>query len=193
MAEDRGEAVSQIEPLLIPENSKHRGELVDLVIELTEKSAALRRSLPDGIVTALSDLVRSMNCYYSNLIEGHNTHPIDIEKALKNEYHDDPRKRDLQKEAQAHIAVQQWIDNGNLFKRAVTVDGLLDIHRRFCKDLPEDLLKIKIPDTAEYIELVPGELRQRDVIVGRHIPISSGALPRFSGLTHENKNIGFTC
>lgn len=29
------------------------------------------------MVEALSDRVRAMNCYYSNLIEGHNTHPID--------------------------------------------------------------------------------------------------------------------
>jgi hypothetical protein len=27
-----------------------------------------------------------MNCYYSNLIEGHDTHPVDIERALKSDY-----------------------------------------------------------------------------------------------------------
>jgi hypothetical protein len=50
-----------------------------------------------------------MNCYYSNLIEGHDTHPIDIERALKNDYSHDTRKRDLQLEAKAHIAVQVGI------------------------------------------------------------------------------------
>jgi hypothetical protein len=30
-----------------------------------------------------------MNCYYSNLIEGHDTHPIDIECALNGEYSQD--------------------------------------------------------------------------------------------------------
>lgn len=44
-----------------------------------------------------------MNCYYSNLIEGHDTHPTDIERALKNDYSNDPRKRDLQLVAKAHI------------------------------------------------------------------------------------------
>ena len=34
-------------------------------------------------------------------------------------------------------------------------------------------------ETGEKIEVVPGVLRQRDVKVGRHIPISPGALPRF--------------
>ena len=36
-----------------------------------------------------------MNCYYSNLIEGHNTHPIDIQRALFGEQSRDPKKRDL--------------------------------------------------------------------------------------------------
>jgi len=30
-----------------------------------------------------------MNCYYSNLIEGHDTHPVDIERALNNDYSGD--------------------------------------------------------------------------------------------------------
>ena len=55
-----------------------------------------------------------MNCYYSNLIEGHDTHPVDIERALKNDYSKDARKRDLQLEAKAHITVQKWIDGGGL-------------------------------------------------------------------------------
>ena len=47
----------------------------------------------------MADLVRAMNCCYSNLIEGHDTHPIEIERALKNDYSNDPRKPDLQLEA----------------------------------------------------------------------------------------------
>ena len=50
---------------------------------LAAASSGFRRSLPPGIVGPLADLVRAMNCYYSNLIEGHNTHPIDMERALK--------------------------------------------------------------------------------------------------------------
>src|SRR5207245_2433693 len=81
--------------------------------------------------TSLADLVRAMNCYYSNPIEGHDTHPVDIERALKNDYSNDPRKRDLQLEAKAHITVQKWIDGGGLRGRAVTSEGIREIHRRF--------------------------------------------------------------
>jgi len=41
------------------------------------------------------------------------------------------------------------------------------------------MLWIDDPDTGERIRLFPGELRQRHVRVGRHIPVSPGALPRF--------------
>jgi hypothetical protein len=34
----------------------------------------------------LAPRVRSMNCYYSNLIKGHDTHPHDIDRALAADY-----------------------------------------------------------------------------------------------------------
>src|SRR5437773_799530 len=118
LAQDRGESIGLMEPLLIAEGSKARAELTDLVLELAQKSAGFRRSLPERLLASLSDLVRAMNCYYSNLIEGHDTHPIDIERALKGDYSRDARRRDLQLEAKAHIAVQHWIDQGGLKGRA---------------------------------------------------------------------------
>jgi Fic family protein len=185
---DRDEPVACMEPLLISEDSRHRKELTDLTIDLAAKSAGFRRSLPQGLLAALADLVRTMNCYYSNLIEGHDTHPIDIERALKNDYSADPKKRDLQLEARAHIAVQRWIDEGNFAGRAVNADGIKEIHRRFCELLPDDMLWVEEPDTKERIRVVPSEFRQRDVRVGRHIPISPGAVPRF--LAHFEKVYG---
>lgn len=179
LADDRHESISLMEPLLISEGSRHRLRLTDLAIDLASGSSGFRRSLPAGILTALADLVRAMNCYYSNLIEGHYTHPFDIEKALRNDYSTDPIKRNLQLEASAHITVQKWIDEGGLSGRAVTVDGLREIHRRFCELLPEELLWVEDPDTGKKIKVVPGELRRNDVRVGRHIPVSPGALPRF--------------
>src|SRR5882757_6405102 len=108
-AKDLGEATSLMEPLLIGETSPHRPGLTDLALELAQKSAGFRHSLPSSLLSSLADLVRSMNCYYSNLIEGHDTHPVDIERALKGDYSRDTRRRDLQLEAKAHIAVQSWI------------------------------------------------------------------------------------
>ena len=168
-----------MEPLLLTATSKHRGPLNDLALELAAQSARLRGSLPKHVEHSLADLVRAMNCYYSNLIEGHDTHPVDIERALKNDYSQNTKQRNLQLEAKAHISVQQWIDADGLEDHAASVAGLREIHRRFCALLPEDLLWVENPETGERMEIVPGVLRQRDVKVGRHIPISPGALPRF--------------
>jgi len=180
MAIDRGETTSLMEPMLVPDGSPHRTGLTDLAVDLAARSAGFTRSLPEGVLVALSDLVRAMNCYYSNLIEGHDTHPVDIERALNGDYSAEPQTRNLQLEAKAHIAVQQWIEReGGLRGREVAADGICEIHRRFGELLPEELLWAEDPDTEERIKVIPGELRAKDVQIGRHIPISPGALPRF--------------
>ena len=180
ITDDRGELLSVMEPLVLGGGSAHRAALTDLALDLAQKSAGFRRSLPPALLTSLADMVRAMNCYYSNLIEGHDTHPIDIERAIKNDYSQNARKRDLQLEAKAHIAVQQWIDRGGLKGGlAIRAEGIREIHRRFCELLPEDLLWVEDPATKRKVRLVPGELRGRDARVGSHVAISPGALPRF--------------
>ncbi len=168
-----------MEPLVLGDGSRHRPGLSDLALELAGASAGFRRSLPPGVMRALADLVRAMNCYYSNLIEGHVTHPVDIERALKNEYSADLKKRNLQLEAKAHVTVQRWIDQGALAGKAVTADAICEVHRRFGELLPPELLEVENPDTGEVLNIVPGELRCRDVKVGAHVPVSPGAVPRF--------------
>ena len=178
-AEDRGESIGLMEPMVIAEGSKHRTALTDLSLELASRSAGFRRSLPDGIVSALATLVRAMNCYYSNLIEGHDTHPVDIERALNNDYSADAQKRNLQLEAKAHINVQAWIDEGNLDGRAATARGVCELHRLFSNLLPDELLWAENPETGARSKMVPGRLRDQDVKVGDHIAVSPGAVPRF--------------
>jgi Fic family protein len=176
---NRHEPISLMEPLLISEGSRFRDGLADLAVEIAARSAGFRRGLPRGIVEALAELVRSMNCYYSNLIEGHDTHPIDIERALKNDYSKDAQKRNLQLEARAHIEVQRWVDQGGIRGRVATASAICEIHRRFYEKVPEELLWLRNPGTGEKIKVVPGQLRRRNVRVGGHIPISPGAVPRF--------------
>jgi hypothetical protein len=77
---------------------------------------------------------------------------------------------ELQLEAKAHVTVQQWIDGGGLPEnRPVSTNGILEVHRRFCELLPDDLLWVENPDTKERVRVVPGEVRRSDVRVGQHI------------------------
>ena len=183
---DRNESVLGMEPMVISPSSKHRAQLSDRVLQLTQRSAGFRSGLPEGLIAPLSVLVREMNCYYSNLIEGHNTHPIDIQRALFGQTSRDPKKRDLQLEAVAHISVQRWIDEGALNEGAATAANIREIHRRFYEALPDSLKWVENPDTGEKQPVIPGESRKKDVEVGRHVPVSPGAVVRH--LTHWERS-----
>jgi len=191
VAQDRGESIGCMEPMRIAEGNANFAQLTDLAVELAAASAGLRRSLPPEIATALSHLVRSMNCYYSNLIEGHDTHPIDIERALNDDFSNDPLQRNLQLEAKAHIAVQKWIDEGGVGGHVTSRETLLEMHKRFGELLPDALLDVQNPETGEAIRMQPGTWRTHDVKVGHHVAISPGAIPRFLTRFEEAyKNLG---
>lgn len=182
---DDGETIGLFEPVMVSDGSPARGALNDLALELAEKSASFRSSLPASMADALADLVRAMNCYYSNLIEGHDTHPIDIERAMRNDYSADPKKRNLQLEAKAHIAVQKWIDEDGMSDPPTAPAYIIELHRRFCELLPPEFLLVETPKTGEKIPVLPGKLRTRYVEVGRHVAVSPGAVPRFLERMHK--------
>ena len=145
--------------------------LENLAFDLAREASELSGQLHTTVRLSIADLVRSMNCYYSNLIEGHNTHPRDIDRALSADYSSDPLRRDLQLEARAHIEVQRMIDTRDGLPQPPASQTFIEwVHREFCRRLPPSLLFAENPDTHERIPVVPGELRTRSVAVGRHIP-----------------------
>lgn len=172
------EGIGLMEPMLPPEGER---KLEDLAMDLATKASGLASQLPQAVRRSIGDLVRSMNCYYSNLIEGHDTHPRDIDRALAHaDYSTDPQKRALQREAVAHIEVQRLIDHReDLQADPTSTEYIAWLHREFCNRLPDELLWVENPDTGERLQVIGGELRKGWVQVGRHIPPSSEALPRF--------------
>lgn len=166
------------EPLLPTDQS---GELRESAAELLRKSAELGGSLHEVTRRSVVELLRTMNSYYSNLIEGHNTHPLAIERALKNEYASDPALRALQLESKSHIEVQLLIEE-RLYadpKTDVCSQEFLNwIHQQFYDRLPEEFRIVKTRGGGTD-QVVPGELRQCEVEVGRHIPPTFSSLPRF--------------
>lgn len=96
--------------LLEPVHPQRTRNLEDLAILLASTAGQLTRGLHPIVLRSLGAVVRSMNCYYSNLIEGHRTRPIDLERALAQDFSSDPQQRNLQLEAKAHIEVQTLLD-----------------------------------------------------------------------------------
>src|SRR3954462_7910817 len=97
--DERQETVQRIEPARLDNPPE---QLADVVAELAAASATLGRALHPRTAANLADLVRIMNTYYSNLIEGHDTRPRDIERALAGKFDQDKERRGLQVEAAAH-------------------------------------------------------------------------------------------
>jgi Fic family protein len=170
------ESIALIEPLLPAANNP---VLMDLATQLWAESTALSSNLPAATIRGIGDLVRTMNCYYSNLIEGHQTHPIEIERALSQDFSIDPYQRGLQLEAKAHIEVQRSIDSGTAPDRVVSGEYLQWIHREFYTRLPSSLSMLSNAEGTNQVQIVPGEWRTGDVIVGRHIPVSAPAIDSF--------------
>jgi Fic family protein len=162
-----------MEPLF-PNDDK--GRLEDLATELIDKAARLSGTMNPITRKAIADFLRPMNSYYSNLIEGHDTHPIDIAKALKNDFSEDKIKRDLQKEAHAHIKLHEEIgkeirsENSNI--DPTSSEYIKSIHKRFYEHLPEEFKAVKSKEGI-IKHVIPGEFRTDEVEVGRHIaPLS---------------------
>ena len=168
-------AITAMEPIL-PEEA--RG-LEDYGTDLVAKASALAGRFNPILAAGIGNLVRSMNCYYSNLIEGHHTFPVDIDRAMNNDYAQEPERRNLQKEARAHIEVQRLIDRGESPSPVVSTEFIVWVHREFCQRLPDDLLWVENPETHERLRVVPGELRKRRVKIGRLVPVDPDDIAAF--------------
>lgn len=169
--------ISQMEPLFPARIS----ELEDLARELVAVSAKLEGRLSPLVLSAIQDSLRVVNSYYSNLIEGHSTHPIDIERAMRQDYSADQNKRDLQIESQIHIEVQRKIAARLQSDPATNIasqEFLRWVHHEFYESLPERLRWVKGEKSKkEWVEA--GAIRHRFVQVGQHVAPAPNALPNF--------------
>lgn len=141
-----GMDVFGMEPML-PEEAA--GRLEDGALTLVAEANRLAGRVHPILLESAGTLVRSMNGYYSNLIEGHDTHPRDIDRALANDFSAKPRKRELQQEAVAHIRVQRLIDEGrdpDIW--SASADYVRWLHREFCGLLPPEMLAVDNPTPA---------------------------------------------
>ena len=179
-ANDVIETPSRIEPARLEETPE---QVADAIAALSSATAALGTRLHPATAGNLAGLVRLMNCYYSNLIEGHDTRPRDIERALAGDLDEDEERRNLQIEAAAHVRLQERIDRmaaEDALPEPASRDFVRWLHAEFYRDAPAAMLNIGSAH-AEF-RMAPGEWRsapEHDVAVGRHIPPSSRSLEPF--------------
>jgi Fic family protein len=164
----------QFEPLL---PALPHPELEALAEEVCRRAFELKRLVHSITEARIARLLRSVNSYYSNRIEGQQTHPKDIERALRKSFSKEPAKARLQRLAIAHIRTQEAMEIQLARTPALPVFGadfLAGLHRGFYGRLPKE---DRIAPEGDAVE--PGELRRRDVTVGGHVAPDWGSVPAF--------------
>lgn len=140
-----------------------------------EQSIGLSRSAHPTTIATLRELVREMNSYYSNRIEGQSTHPLNIERALRQDFSDKPDVAKLQRLALAHIEAERELEaRVAAGSAALTSEFLRQAHEALYRRLS---LADRTTDEGRLIE--PGAWRQEQVAVGRHEPPLWSAVTAF--------------
>ena len=162
----------QFEPLLPQRNLETLALATRAVVD---KAAQLKATAHEHTRNQLRELVRSMNSYYSNLIEGQSTHPVNIDRALRHDFSTKPDVARRQRLALAHIEAERELEAAKPPEaEALSSAFLLRAHSSLYGRLSEEDRRA---DGDRVVE--PGKLRNEDVRVGRHQPPAWRSLQTF--------------
>lgn len=147
---------------------------------LLERASDLNRAalaLGNGAVSAAQReirlLLRAMNSYYTNRLEGEHTRPSEIDDALRKDFSKDLDLARRQRLALAHIETEEACEaslderlaegDGDAWRWLYSADAVKWLHLKLFEGLSEPDLKL-----MDNSVLVPGQFRQRQVAVGKH-------------------------
>ena len=165
--------VHQFEPLL-PADAR----MEPLLAKAHDLSRLATTLAGTSVPPELRGLLRSMNSYYTNRIEGQHTRPHEIDQALRQDFSKDAALAIKQRLAVAHINAEQALEKryrgADGAQALYSADAVQDIHRELFGHLPAtDLV------TPEKEPIAPGSLRTRDVQVGQHVAPAHVGVPMF--------------
>lgn len=162
----------QFEPLL---PQRRLDEFRARTRRVVGRSFALVGSAHPDTVATLRELVREMNSYYSNLIEGQGTHPLNIERALRQDFSAQPNVARLQRLALAHIEAERELEQAvAAASQPLSAGFLRQAHAALYRRLSDE---DRQSDEGRPIE--PGIWRREQVAVGRHEPPLWSSIPAF--------------
>jgi len=170
------EPLMPAQPVLAP--------LLEKAGDLMRQATALAGASGRAAHSELRKLLRSMNAYYTNRIEGEHTRPGEIERALQQDFSANADLARKQRLALAHIRAEALCE-GEVDRRLgadgpgaarwlYSPEALAWLHGELFRDLPDGDLWL-----ADGSRLVLGAFRPRGVAVGRHEAPTAQSLPRF--------------
>ena len=162
----------QFEPLLPSQGMEELAVLSRPVIEAAHR---LQGATNGQTRHEIRVLVRAMNSYYSNRIEGQSTHPLNIDRALHADFSDQPDIAQRQRIALAHIDAEKELE-ATVSSEALALGsaGLIQAHTSLYKRL-----SLTDRQTGDAIPIEPGTLRDRNVAVYRHQAPAWPSIPLF--------------
>ena len=179
------DAAHQFEPLLPGELAL--APLLERAHDLMRAAATAGAVASHPVQAQLRTLLRAMNSYYTNRIEGEHTRPRDIERALNQDFSSDETLARKQRLALAHMQTEAACEAAyeaatagrtdaaeDVVRPLYSAEALVWLHRQLFAPLPPSDLRL-----ADGSSMIPGELRLRQVAVGRHEAPAAKSLPLF--------------
>ena len=167
-------------------------QALQAVPELARISGRLERALAPETALALRQALAGINGYYSNLIEGASTEPIEAELALTTDRpeNSDPQYDALLAQARAGIIASLSMDEAlrDPANDPLSPEMIRFAHFVFCSNISSAALEVRGSD-GRSSRVIPGQFRDEHVRVGEHIapapedvPELISALPAFIGV-----------
>lgn len=175
------DAPHQFEPLLPDERSM--GPLLERASDLSRAATTLGSGTALAAQSHLRELLRAMNSFYTNRLEGEHTRPGDIERALQQDFSSNRELARKQRLAVAHIDAERHLEavldarmaaGDDVRSWLYSMQAVTELHARIFKGLPKSDLKL-----SDGTSVAPGVLRKRAVAVGRHEAPVAASVPRF--------------
>ena len=166
---------SQMDPLLPGEHKL--GPLLERAHLLRGAAYRLGGLCQTGALKDLRTLLRAMNSYYTNKIEGQHTLPLEIAQALGGDFSADADKARRQRLAVAHMDCEEQLEVRWAGWTAANVwapQMVADIHQDLFARLPEGDRVMGVNEGGDVLQ--PGAWRDRNVAVGRHAAPSFAAI-----------------
>ena len=151
---------------LFPEE-RTLGPLLEKAAALVAEGYRLGGQASSPLRDSLVGLLRAMNSYYTNKIEGQQTLPADIERAVRSQFDADGERARRQRIALAHMEAERTLEadwSGVAARDLFHPERVIAIHADLYGRLPE-----ADRPTEDGEVVVPGEFRTRPVSAGRHV------------------------
>lgn len=157
-------------------------QLQDNTMSLIQADAALNATVPWTIRPQLEDLLRVVNSYYSNKIEGNPTTPSEVLRAHKKVLDEAESRNKGLVEMKRHLELQLSLaaQHSDIMRDGgfATSEGIKTLHKLFYLEMPDEFLCVDKKDGSS-IRIVPGEYRKHDVEVGKHLPPAHEDVERY--------------